>query len=370
MVQILDRVPTFGERLAPALNQIGQSIAERRNATAWQKLISPEQTQPSNPNQTGVDQMQQIGQQGQTNQSPLDRMFNKPGGPSIAELQNAYDTAEKYKQGSGKVVLEYGLNKQKAADKEASSMRLENQKRQSDIAKKSTEADIGKRENIQNQRRDIKLALDAVRSGDVSGFDLNYLGGLFGKAGEPLKNSKGVQLESATKNLLVEGLQKVSGRPNLWIDQMMFGALGGVGKSTEANETLFTIANTKLDVEEALLDAKDNIRSQYEQNGLPPPSNLDQMAHQQIKEYAFQAEDKLAYDLRVIYEKEKGEKSLKSLQKVPQGTPLTLEKRDALLKKFGGDKEKAKKIALQLGYTIPSANIMKNYLEPQEGNVQ
>lgn len=357
MVQVLPYVPGLGERIAPALEQagdiIGQSLMKKRAQTALQKM---EEAQ-SGAGVSGGSLMDQINQAA-NNSSPQSQFSPF----SIIQKQNLVEKA--YGSEAARTYAKVELEKQKLAAGEASQRRLKDY----DRLEKDMEADRGKRSTIEKQRQDLKLGLDAVQTGDVGGFDLNWLADRFGKAGEPLKTAKGVQLDSVMKNLLIDSLQKTAGRPNQWIEQQIQSATPGIGKSKEANETLFAIGNANLDIEEKLLDARDALMAQYEQAGVKPPTNLDQITHQIVKPYAQQVQDRLGYDLRVIFEKSKGENYINNLQKVPKGTPLTLQKRDALMKKFNGNKEKVKEVAEKLGYTIPDPSVILRDNQEQTSN--
>lgn len=222
------------------------------------------------------------------------------------------------------------------------------------------------KEAIRKQQGHLSRGLAAVRTGEVGGVDTNYFANLIGPVGEPFKNLSGVQLDSAMKNFLIEDVAKITGQKNQWIEQRINSAIAGIGKTNEANETLLTISKNQLDIDEKLLDIKDELIQKYESQGIAPPSNIEKLASDILKPYAQEQEDRLAYDLRTIYEKSKGVDYLKNLVKVPPGTPLTLEKRDALLKKYNGDRNKVIEVAEKLGYKIPSSKVVLRQNQNQQ----
>jgi hypothetical protein len=370
MVAVLPYVPSFGEKLTDVLAQsaghIGEGLQKRSAQNLWKQLTTPQQL-------TGQSQNAVPGMPGQTGQlpspqqspiSPLQQILTKEGGPNLNDIAMFTQAA----QGVGidpKVVSDYFLGERKLASKEASDIRKMNLARQSDTIKKQQEANVGRRESIRKERQDLNLGLNAVQEGNVGGFDINYLANLLGPAGEPLKSVKGVQLESAMKNVLFDTINKISGRPNQWIEQQVQKATAGIGKKEEANEVLIKTALAKLDIDEKVLDAKEALINQYEQAGITPPSNIDKLSEDIAKPYAEHRQDKLAYDTRVLYEKSLGPKSLKSLEKVPQGTMFTLERRDQWLKMMDNDREKVLKTAHKLGYTIPTANLIMTEQQPE-----
>ncbi len=361
MVQVLPYVPGFGEQLAQALTTAAGNVAEgfsqRKARMDLEKLLNPQ------------------GQQVQAG-TPMEKVNNTAGNPlqpnsqiSPLKLMSIGSLAEKaYGKNQADILTKSLLEQQKQSEKEAQEIRAENRKRQGEFFSKEQANTIGKRDAIRRERNDLKLGLQAVQEGNVGGFDVNYLASLFGAKGEPLKTAKGVQLESAMKNLLIDSIQKLQGRPNQWVETQIKSATAGIGKSLEANETLIEMGLANLDIEEKMLDVRDELVSYYEKNGIIPPSNLDKTVHEILKPYAEQRFDKLSYDLRVLYEREQGPRSLISLQKVKQGTPLTRERAQALAKKYGSQEEAIKK-AKQLGYSIPSKETVEGPpIEPQAVN--
>lgn len=353
-IQILPAQPTFGSRLLQSLSETGEqfakSIQQKRAKSALDKILNPQPSQPAS---------------GQANQ---------PTASAATEISpmaatQVYDLAEKaYGPEAAKVMANSFIQQQKANQKEQAEIRKEQRAQYQGLRTKEMEKDIGRREALRKERADLQHGYNAVLQGDVGGFDINWLADRFGPAGEPLKTQHGVQLESAMKNLLVDTLQKTSGRPNQWIEQQIKSATPSIGKRKEANETLFKTALANNEIEERLLDTKDELIARYEQQGIPIPSNMDKIAHDLVQPYAQQTEEKLAYDLRVIYERSQGKEFLNNLKSVPPGTPLTIEKRDALMKKFGNDKQKVLDTARKLGYTIPKKNIIIREQQQEMGS--
>lgn len=338
MVQVLPAVPSFGEKLGQVLGHAGSNIAQgfarRRAFSILQELES---------------QASPVNAQGQSQQGNAITPFQNIARFQAAETAFGKEGAQAY--------MRSVENAQKLAQKEAIDIRKEERGFQREKINKTSEDIAKKRETFVRQRHDLDAALDAVQSGDVGGFDINYLANLMGEAGQPLKNLKGQQLESALKDLTIETLNKVSGQKNLWLDQLVKSAQAGIGKSRESNENLLLIAKGRLDVEERLNNVKDDMIAFYEKNGVKPPSNFDKQARDIVEPYAREVQEKLAFDTRRIYEREKGPLFIKNLQKVPKGTPLTPEKRDALLKKFNNDPRKALIKAKDLGYTVPNPQV-------------
>ncbi len=343
MAFVLPAAPSFGQSLVDKLTEAGGNIGkglEKKHAYSVLENYKKRKSGDISPNQE-------------------DNAAEKKSVGSIGDITSAYEATRTILGDKGADAwLKGELQEQKLEGQLNNAVKLKNLERQSTLAQKQAEASIGKREAIEKQRVNYRIAQQSIDSGDVGGFDKNYLARLLGPAGDPLLTASGATLQSTAKQILLEDINLIAGRPNQFIEQQISTATPGIGKSKEANASLILAGNAKLDLDEQLLDISDELRENYESKGIPTPANFDKIVHEIAKPQAQFIQDKLAYDLRVQFEKEKGEKYLNNLEKVSSGTPLTIEKRDALLKKFNGDKEKTKKVAEKLGYTIPSSNII------------
>jgi hypothetical protein len=352
MVQVLPPVPSFGEKLGSVLTQAGNSVVEgikKRNAfSALMALENPQGTQ--------------------NGQSPMDKLGQNNAITPFANIARFQAAETAFGKEGAQAYMRSVENAQKLAQKEAIDIRKEDRGYQREKINKFSEQFTKNRENFVKQRQDLDSALQAVQSGEVSGFDKNFVADLLGPVGQPLKNMYGQQLESSMKDLTIESLQRVSGVKNKWLDQMVKSAQAGIGKSRESNENWILMAKARLDVEERLNDVKDDMLAFYEKNGIKPPSNFDKQARDMIKPYAQQVQDKLAFDTRRLYEREKGQLFINNLKAVPPGTPLTPEKRDALMKKYGDDPKKALAKAKDLGYSIPNPQVYNPQSVMENGN--
>jgi hypothetical protein len=372
-IQVLPAVPAFGGRLAQTLGEaagdIGQGYYKGKAETALQNLMKGSQASTfETPN---AEMAQKLGQQpaASTKIDPFELMKVH----KLATTARGKDAAD--------VLVKGIMEQQKLVSKEGQEIRKEQRQEVRQGIQKRVEATMGSRENINSQRRNLLSARASVETGDVGAFGRNAFADLFGEAGKRFKTASAAQLDAATKHLLIESLGEVSAKgTNLWLEKVAKSAAPELGKSEEANQTLITIALGNLDIKEKKLDVQDQLLSEYDQLGLKPPPNFEKTVDDLLKPYAKKIEEQVSYDTRVLYEKEKGERYLNNLEKVPKGTPLTIEKRDALIKKTMKDpsqpvslatpdeKMKAKKVAEKLGYSIPSSDPNQRNQEP--ANVQ
>lgn len=198
----------------------------------------------------------------------------------------------------------------------------------------------------------IKLARDAVATGDTSGIGA-YLANASGI--DSLKNASTVQLQSALKNFLLKDIGSIgTGRPNQWIEQQIAAAYPTIGTSQESQEAVLAAMQAQLSLQEATANAIQRIaQSDRELYGFV----RDDVAERAVKESAAEAkpiQDKLALDLRQNYEKNKTDAELRSLYgnketKVPQGTPITQRTAQILHDKYG---DRAVEAAKKLGFDL------------------
>jgi hypothetical protein len=367
MVQVLPAVPNFGSSLAQVLSGVGSDIGEglkKRNAFKGLQALENQSTNQIPAEASSVNASGNPAQM-QGNQSPA----------NLSPMQNImrYNLATKAfgKEGADAYLKSVMANQDFAQKQQLQERKFQEQRSQKlesaqlERAQKSALEIDKKRDALKNQRRDTKLGLEAVQRGDVGGLDINYVANLFGEAGQPFKNYSAQQLETAMKNLTIDDLQKVTGQKNQWLDKMVKSATAGIGKSQESNEMILKTKLATLDVQEKELDVHDELLSFYEKQGVTPPSNLNKQVSDIVKPYAQMIEDRLSYDTRVLYEKSKGERFLNNLKPVSPGTPLTIQKRNALLKKFNGDKSKALNVAKRLNYSIPKSYVFNQNIEEQ-----
>lgn len=147
MVQVLPYVPSFGEKLAETLAQAGSNVAQglsqRQAQRHLQSLFSPtpmvKLNQPFGENTTswGAEQnnilpnaspyqnamAQQPQQQAAYAPSPIENIINKPGGPTLADISAVHKVVEAASPGFGDKAVDYLLNQQKIAQKEALDIR-------------------------------------------------------------------------------------------------------------------------------------------------------------------------------------------------------------------------------------------------------
>jgi hypothetical protein len=222
------------------------------------------------------------------------------------------------------------------------------------------------RDALPMQQFDIRRMEEAVRERGAGGLILDTLGEELSRwhvpGAEALTTAKGAQLKSAIKDFLIRDIRQVTGRPNMWIEQQISSALPSVGKRQEANMRLIEGLKFKSDLAEKRLEIGDALASQLKQQLGYVPRNISKLVDQQMRPWIAQREQKLAYNLRRLYEQEHPPTKKSLSDKVSPGTPLTWEMATFMVDNVPGDteqqrKQNAKKVAIGLGYTLVGPEI-------------
>ena len=211
------------------------------------------------------------------------------------------------------------------------------------------------RESVPRKEIALNLAKDAVQSGEVGSFSLNNLAERFNLP--ELKTAKGSQLITAGKENLIGNLTAISAKAqNQWIEQRFNSMFPQIGQSEEANETIGTMLEANIEIDRAYLNAFNELEKKDIETYGYIRNDIDRRAHEIAESKQEEILNKSSYRLREIYEREKGPTGLQknTNQKVPKGTPLTLQNAKVMSLKFDRDFDRAIEHAKKMGYRIPS----------------
>jgi hypothetical protein len=351
MVQFIQRGPSFGEQLGSSIGQgiskfsdmMTQLSLEKLKQKQLQDLITPKQSQ---------------SQAGTLSPQPQQSLWSSltPEQKIALDLKNP-QVARNLRQDEDLQLKREKLELQR----EAPEREAERKKAEDVLSKVATS-----KENILQRKQDMQMAETAIlqNPGDISSVK-SWASKAFNLP--MLADASTAQFTAGIKDAYVQDVRKLGNRPNMWIEQQIESATARLGQSDEANLSIIAAGKAKLDIEDRHNEIVDRLEDSYLSKGMKVPSTIGKEAHKELKLYAKERYDELAYDLRSLFEKEQGEQSLmrNALKKVPQGTPLTLEMRDVLFKKIGADPEnptdkeihQVKNMADNLGYEIPEENI-------------
>lgn len=244
-----------------------------------------------------------------------------------------------------------GLAEQQQAEKKLAFKQREiDDKRVDEYFKKINE----QAEKIPERRISVNAAKQAIQSGQMK-----ELGKDFWAQQLPfLRTASGAQLLTASKTNLMGSLERTSGvRPNQFLEKQINSAFPKAGQTKEANLAQLLIIESLLDLDEKRTELAYQIEEQQrEKYGRVLPS-IRSDVDKAIKPYGTQRQNELEYDLQKNIEKDMGPNALDRIQPVDRGTILTEEKAQVLLDRVNGDEEKAKKLALRLGYRLPEDTI-------------
>lgn len=194
----------------------------------------------------------------------------------------------------------------------------------------------------------LSLSRDAIENGDVNTIK-QWIVDVTNA--EPLRSASAATFKTAGKEYFLSNVARAGTRPNQWIEQQISDMMAKIGRSKEANLNVNDTLKSELNIQEEEIRLANDLSQKYRDELGYVPANISAIVSEQLKPYAQRQLDILGYKFRQNYETDHPNE-LRRLSKVPQGTPLTLEKLDVLLEKANGDLDKAVKMANQAGYTI------------------
>lgn len=256
----------------------------------------------------------------------------------------------------------YADRKKEASDRNEKRF-YEDRRFNTEQSKQISERSEKLRESLPRKRNALRFAKDAVLSGDVDQMSLANLAKRTGI--EEFQTAKGAQLVTAGKENLISNLSNLAARAqNLWIEQRFSSMFPLIGQSEEANLTTAALLDSELELDQSWLNAYDRLAQKDMEDLGYVRADIGRRIDEDIKDEEKNILDKTSYEIRQIYEQEKGRNWLtkNALKKVPSGTFLTPTMFSILSKKYDGDVEKTIENAKKLGYSIPSKNQYERWL--------
>lgn len=206
------------------------------------------------------------------------------------------------------------------------------------------------RETLPKKEFVHRMALDAVRSGDVGALSKANLADRFNLP--ELQSASGAQLSMAIKENLVTNMSRVSAKAqNVWMEKMMSSAFARIGSSKDANEMALEVFAGEKALDQANLDMYDRLAKEDVDKFGYVRDGIAERVTSSVASAEEEIINKTSYRTRKIFEREQGIQRLIN-KKVPKGTYLTPRMLMAMSKKYNGSAKKVKENALKLGYTI------------------
>lgn len=237
------------------------------------------------------------------------------------------------------------------------------------VAAKSAESELTRRENLKKdvRRSDIKRSdkyLDEVNKARDSTMraksslasiesalerrDLGFFSpdNLKSMAGfDKWITPEGAILNTAGKEFFIADLERVTGRPNMFLERILSRAIPQIGKSNEANQVIVEFYKNALDLKEEQTKIADNLEDYYRENMGYVPGNIGRLVDAQLKPYAKQKEKELTQ----IFKRGKEKFGRRKEGKLGK---ITTDIATDILREAKGDRQLARKIAKKRGYTF------------------
>ena len=173
---------------------------------------------------------------------------------------------------------------------------------------------------------------------------------------EAFRTAKGEALRSVAKEYIFSEVKGLGSNNNQMLDKQILSIIPNVGKTQEANLAWTEIQQMKLDLALAPQMFIEELKKNHlDKNNYPKQSLIDDV-NKHVREYANKIQENTAYKIQEIEENNADLEQLTNLSHV-DNVYLTEKRRDALIQMAKGDKEKAIKVALKLGYKIPDRDV-------------
>lgn len=131
-------------------------------------------------------------------------------------------------------------------------------------------------------------------------------------------DASGAQLATAQKNMLVNTLGLIGGRPNQYIEQQISKGFPRIGQSKKANTASFLPAEASIDLKTKYYEALDELDQYYMDKQGYPPANIATLAQQKIRPYVDERLKKLEADLKSNEQSDQPEKKANNFSSLEQ----------------------------------------------------
>lgn len=223
------------------------------------------------------------------------------------------------------------------------------------------------RESIPKKNNALTHARAAIGSGETGLMTGTWLADITGI--EAFRGVEGAQLEIAAKEHFFGNMSRVSAKAqNVFFEKLLKNMFAQVGQTPETAMAFIEMLQGELNMDDAFVKEFDRLSAEDERRYTYPRKDVERRARQAVEHLEDLNLDRSLYRVRRLAEAQKSPKEIKKnlMNKVPEGTPLTLERKFMFMDKFGGDAKSAIKAAKRLGYKIPSAADIRLYMMPNK----
>jgi len=201
--------------------------------------------------------------------------------------------------------------------------------------------------------------LQAIRTGNLDFFSSDNLANFMPEnLAIGFRTGSGQLFLTSGKEWLLGDLSRAGARPNMWIEQQISTALPKIGTSPEAQEIAVIAKLSETELKREKIKLSNEIASNSLRDNGYYPEDIAQQVEKNIKPIANEIQDKLAYRIQVLIDREKGQEAIlremENEKKDIKGKILTVERAKILKQKFNGDSEKAINWAKKHNYKIPT----------------
>lgn len=221
------------------------------------------------------------------------------------------------------------------------------------------------REAVPKKNAALSHARRAVQSGKTGMLTGNFWADVTGI--EAFRDVAGAQLEVAAKEHFFGNMSRVSAKAqNIFFEKLLKNMFAQVGQTEETAMAFNELLQAEVNTDDAFVREFDRLSEQDEARFGYPRKDVERRARQSVEHLEEVNLNRSLYRIQMLEEaQESKSQARKNLDKpVPEGTPLTLERKFQFLDKYNGDSREAIKAIKKLGYRIPNASEVNLYMMP------
>ena len=227
---------------------------------------------------------------------------------------------------------------------------------QSELKMKEARPDVKKlrermgalREQVRKYDESFKDAKKAIQTGDTNNWGQFFVNKF---DVDPLKAPATQLMNVASKEFIRGSMMGISAKAqNQWIEQRFASMFPTAGSRADSQETVLASLQRSNDISRKEIELYDKYDEQYARD----PQKIDKAVQSELRKYTDERDDKLSYHLSLIKDKYATSGDIYGGDRATQGEYITPKKLSAFIAKNQGDKARAIKQLLELGYRAPT----------------
>jgi len=198
-----------------------------------------------------------------------------------------------------------------------------------------------KEASLAPRKQSIEVTRDAILRGNVEPFSAGHIASIFGLP--EVAGQDAAQMMSGVKTLVVHNLSPISGKQNVYLEQMMAGSYPQIGRTKEGNLIAIDSADGLYKIDEAYVEAFNQVYDKYMNDphyGYFPEKG-EREVNNAVKSKLKNIRDSMFLQLQDDREINIPEEQMTKMEKQFMPTPLTNKRAKGIMTKAEKDLSKA-----------------------------